>query len=198
MPTWVAERFQRLGKRCDTATATAFLEAVRGAADAQLSLREMLREVEKVVLRAGERAAITADDLDVLASHSNEKLMFEVADRALAKDNASALHALEAALRYKENNEVLAVALLTRRLLAVAAVRQGVDAGLSPDAAMGEAGIWDRDRPVLKAALPRWTEPHIRQSLRALATADRVLKSSPKDPRVVLEGAIAVMCRDET
>jgi DNA polymerase-3 subunit delta len=197
MPAWVADRFRRLGKRCDDMTAKGFLDAVRGGADAQLSLREMLREIEKVALRAGERPAVTEGDLEVLARHSNERLLYMVADKTLTRDNAGALLALEGALRFKENNEVLAVAVLTRRILGVAALRQGMDAGLSAEEAFSEAGIWDRERPLFAGVLPRWREPHIRQALRALASADRLLKSSPKDPRIVLEGAIAVLCRED-
>jgi DNA polymerase-3 subunit delta len=191
---WIQIRFRDHGKRCDSETAQELLEVCGGGGGNQVPLREVAPEIEKVALAVGERELVTADDLSVIARKADEKLLYAVTERVTARDLAGALRSLDGALLFKDNTEVRIVANLTYTLVNIAKVRDFLDAGLAPREAQKAAGIWPKIWPEIERAARRYDRRSLARGLDALARADRILKSSPRNPRTVLEETLLTIC----
>lgn len=191
---WIQIQFRDRGKQCDAETARELLERCGGGADRQVSLRTVAPEVEKVILAMGERDAVTPDDLEVIGRRPHDALLYEVMDRVTAGDAAGALTALDGALLFRENSEIRIVATLTHRLLNLLRVRELVDTGCSAAEAGRRAGIWQREMKAVEAGVRVRSSAACRDALAALAAADRTLKSTGKNPRLVLETTLVSIC----
>jgi DNA polymerase-3 subunit delta len=198
---WIRLRFKDLGKDCSPETALALLEACGGGGGRQVALGDIAPEIEKVALAAGDRdagagdlSAILPDDLRVIARKANETLLYEICTRIDAGDFPGAVRALDGALLFKDNTEVRVVATLALHVGRLAWVRDLLDSGMPPGAVQQTAGVWPRQWPQVERAARRLSAEALHGGLRALADADRSLKSSAKDPRVVLERALAAVC----
>jgi DNA polymerase III delta subunit len=191
---WIQIQFRDRGKQCDAETARALLERCGGGDDRQVSLREIAPEIEKVVLSVEERAVVTLDDLEVIGRRPHDALLYEVMDRVTAGDVSGALTALDGALLFRENSEIRIVAALTHRLLNLLRVRELVDTGCSAAEAGRRAGIWQREMKAVEAGVRVRSSPACRAALAALADADRTLKSTGKNARLVLETTLVTIC----
>ncbi len=193
---WVQIRFRDHGKRCDSETAQELIELCGGGGGRQVPLREVAPEIEKVALTIGVRDTVTADDLTVIARKADEKLLYAITERVTARDLPGALQSLDGALLFKDNTEVRIVANLMYTLVNIARVRDFLDAGLKPGEAQKAAGIWPKAWPDIERAARRYDRPALTRGLDALARADRILKSSPRNPRIVLEETLLTICTD--
>jgi DNA polymerase-3 subunit delta len=191
---WIQIQFKDRGKQCDAETARALLERCGGGSDRQVGLCEVAPEIEKVAIAAGDQTAVTLDDLEVIGRKPHDALLYEVMDRVTAGDASGALEALDGALLFRENSEIRIVATLTHRLLNLLRVRELVDTGCSAAEAGRRAGIWQREMTAVEAGVRVRSSVACRRALKVLADADRTLKSTGKDPRLVLETTIVTIC----
>lgn len=187
---WVQIRFRDLGKRCSPETAQALLEWCGGGDGQKVPLAAVAPEIEKVALALGDRAEVTEDDLGVIGRKADKDLLREVVSRVTRRDAAGALRALDGALLFRENHEVRVVATLTHRILNLSHTRSHLDAGLGGR----PSGMWPSEWPEIEAGVRRFDRARLNRALLALARADRTLKSSPKNVRIVLEETILTIC----
>jgi len=187
---WIQIRFKDLGKRCDTATAEAFLERCGGGWGEKVALHEVAPEIEKVAVALGDRKEVTEGDLAVIGRKAAEALRQDVVNRATRKDISGALQALDGALLFRGNSEIRLVAMLTHRMMNIAEARDRRTTGEGRP-----ARIWPTEWKEVEPAVNRFDQEGLRRSILALAAADRTLKSRPKNPRAVLEHTIITICR---
>lgn len=187
---WVQIRFRDLGKRCPPEVAQALLEWCGGGEGQKLALAAVAPEIEKVALALGDRTDVTEADLDVIGRKADKDLLREVVTRVTRRDAPGALRALDGALLFRENHEVRVVANLTHRILNLSQARSRLDAGLS-----GRPNdIWPAEWAEVEPAVRRFDRARLNRAILALARADRTMKSSPKNVRIVLEETILTIC----
>lgn len=191
---WIQIRFRDLGKRCDDGTAQALIDLCGAGAGERVSLREIAPEIEKVAMSVGERDVITGDDLVVIGRRADENLLYAISGSAAARDLSGALRALDGALLFRDNTEVRIIANLTHLLQDVARARDLVDSGLKIGEVRAALKMWEKRWALVEAALPRFTRDALGRGLLALAGADRTLKSTGKNSRVVVEEALVAIC----
>jgi len=189
---WIRIRFRDLDKEIDAETAAELYRRCGGGTGEAVSLRAMAPEIEKVALHVGERRDVAEDDLQVIGRKAEEDLLWQVLSCVSRRDLEGALGALDGALLFRENTEVRVVASLAYRILDLLGARGRVEGGDPPAKAL--SGVWPRVRSEYEAGLRRYDLPTLERALAALADADRVLKSSPKNPRIVLEETIIKIC----
>jgi DNA polymerase III delta subunit len=184
---WIQIQFKDHGKVCSPPAAEALYERCGGGRGEKISLSTIAPEIEKIALSMGDRDRVTEDDLEVVARKAHEKLRDQMISRVTEKDAVGALQALDGALLFRENHEVRLVAILAHRLVAIATVRDWMRTG-------GERpGVWPWDE--VRPAASRFSDREVARALEALASADRTLKSSPKNSRAVLEHTILTICK---
>ncbi len=191
---WIQIKFREQGKQCSPETAQDLLELCGGGHGRQVPLREVAPEIEKVVLAVGDREAVAEQDLAVIGRRADEKLLYAITERTLAGDLPGALRALDGALLFKDNSEVRIVANLMYTLINVATAQDLLEAGLSGPEARKAMGAWPKAWPDLERAARRRPRSALTRGLDALAQADRTLKSSSRNPRLVLEETIITIC----
>ncbi len=191
---WIQIRFRDLGKRCDDATAQALIDLCGAGAGERVSLREIAPEIEKTAMAVGSRDTITEDDLGVIGRRADENLLYAISGSAAARDLSGALRALDGALLFRDNTEVRIIANLTHLLQDVARARDLVDSGLRTGEVRAALKMWEKRWALVEAALPKFTRDALGRGLLALAGADRTLKSTGKNSRVVVEEALVAIC----
>jgi DNA polymerase-3 subunit delta len=187
---WIQIRFRDRGKQCDSEVALALLEQCGGGHGEKVSLQYVAPEIEKIALVMGERDTVSEKDLGVVGRKADEELRKEVVQRVTQRDIAGALRSLDGALLFRGNSEIRLVAMLTHRIINLARAKDWLAAGNRER----PGGIWPGEWSEVEPALGRFDSAGLRRSLDALALADRILKSSPKNPRVVLEETIINIC----
>ena len=92
LPRWVAREAQRLGKQISRAAAERLVELTGGTAD------QIVAELEKIALYAGEAEVIDEDAVEAVASVSGEATVFELVDAIGQRNLPVALRALDLVL----------------------------------------------------------------------------------------------------
>jgi DNA polymerase-3 subunit delta len=193
---WIRIRFRDLGKKCDPETARELYRRCGGGAGEgeAVSLKAVAPEIEKVALHVGEREGIREEDLGVIARKAEEGLLREITACVSRRDLPGALRALDGALLFRDNTEVRVVATLSYRLLDLLRARGMVEDGIPPGEAVRKMGVWQKVRPEYESGLRRYDGATLERGLAVLAAADRALKSSPKQPRLILEDVLISIC----
>ena len=189
---WIQLRFKDLEKTCSPMIAESLFQTC-GPGE-QIALSEIAPEIEKVAAAAGDRSEITEEDLSVIGYKTGSDQLQAVLDCVGRRDLAGALLALHDAMRFKENDPVRVVALLALRLQTVTQVQALMGSGASPSSIPKLAGIWPKEWPKIQRTAAEIPEDAVRACLSILADADRTLKSSPQEPRLVLEQALLNIC----
>ena len=160
-----------------------------------MSLGAMAPEIDKVALHVGERGTIAEEDLSVIGRKAEEGLLREITACVSRRDLPGALRALDGALLFRDNTEVRIVATLGYRVLDLLRARGMVDSGIPPGEALQRMGVWKKVRSEYEAGLRRYEVATLERGVAALAGADRALKSSPKNPRLILEDTLVTLCK---
>jgi DNA polymerase-3 subunit delta len=181
---WVEERFRSAGKR-PTPGACERLVALAG-----IGLRDLDHEVRKVAAYVGDRAQVTVEDVEAIATRVGEATIFTLVDAVGRGDAAGSLRALHDVLSTHEPLQVLFMVARQFRLIlrahALAGARGG-DAlaerlGVSPFVARKAA---DQARGYRAAQFPG--------IFAALEAADRAIKTGMPG-RLVLETLFVQLC----
>ncbi len=142
-------------------------------------------ELEKLRAFVGDSREVTMDDLAAVVTAARQFSVFDMVDFLAERRRTEALALLERLLAQGENPIGLVglLAWLYRQLL----IARELPAGISPyKAAAALRAPTTRVAQLLRQAR-RFQPEELRRGLAALAEADEVLKSSPPDPRVVVE-----------
>jgi DNA polymerase-3 subunit delta len=183
-PRWVETRARTSGKTIDQ-------EAVRLlVAHVGTSLRALDGELAKLVIFAGAREAISADDVAAVVGVSREFSVFELQRVLGTGDTARAVSILEHLLDGGESPTFLLV-MLTSYFVALWKVHEL----RRKEAPRGSIAAEIRVSPYFLqeylAGAQRFPAPEIEEALCRLAEADAALKTTQADPRQVLHTLLA-------
>lgn len=157
------------------------------------SLTEINNELLKLKDYCGERSPIEANDVLQVVSHSRVDRIFDLTDAIGRKDRATALHTLANLLEHGQN-EVGALAMITRHFRILSLLKEGQREGLSGQRLATKGGIPSFLMPQYQEQLRLWDENKIHRTFAVLLDTDRALKSSTVPPHVWLENFVLKTC----
>ncbi|MCB0407547.1 MAG: DNA polymerase III subunit delta [Bdellovibrionales bacterium] len=157
------------------------------------NLSEIQSEVGKVHVFLGDRTTITSEDILKVISRSKIESVFDLANAIGKNDRAQALTCLANLLEYGQN-EVGALALISRHIRILSILREGKRAGLGGARLSAKAGIPNFFLSEYVNQTRMWTDKKIHKTIHALQETDKALKSSPISSHIWLENFIIKTC----
>jgi len=187
-PQYAREEAQRLGKQLGAREADLLVALVGD------DLGRLRQEIEKVALFVGDRARITADDLNVACSMVAESVIWDLTSGIAARNADQALAALHRQLEEGED---------PRRLLAMVAWQlRSVLQAVALIAAGAPDGVVRKDTHIrfdllqrLRQAHQQGRVPDAAATLGRLAVANRQMNQHRAGDRRILEQLVLELCR---
>jgi len=190
IPDWVAQRVRQLGKTAEP-DACRLLQAYVGN-----SLRALQNEIDKLFIFVGEKKAISGEDVTAVVGASKGYTVFELQNAIGRKDLKEALTILQAMLQSGQSPQMVIV-MLTRFLNQLWKLGELRSKNLSDSEMAREVGVHPFFFRQLVQFHNGFTAGQIERGYRALLEADTVLKSTSRDPSVVLDMMIYAMIRGQ-
>jgi len=185
---WIRGRVQKAGKAF-TPDAVELLALLVGG-----SIRELASEIEKLVVYAGDRPTITAQDVREIVSLVAEAEVFELMDAVGHQQAGRALKLLRAVLAKKA--PLLVLFMLGDHIRTIRKAKALMDRRASP----GDAGrvlggrYWLYERGKLQPQVAKFARMDMDRVLGLLLEADTEIKTGIKPPRLALETLIVGLC----
>lgn len=181
---WITRRFATAGKSADT-------EAVQRLIFISGDLMSrLIPEIEKVAAYAkGEH--VTVDDVEAVANHIPEAVVFSLSDHIAARRYESAAQTLAELLADKNNEPIMLLALLGAQMRKLYAARLAQEGGLGMKYIMDTCNIkYEFLAKNLAASARGFTLPQLRRALELCAEADYMMKSSSQDDDELLKEVV--------
>lgn len=177
---WVIRRFAALGKGAE-------LEAIQRLIFISGDLMSrLIPEIEKIAAYAkGDK--ITVADVEAVANHIPEAVIFDMTDYIAQKKNNAALSVLAELLADKNNEPIPILALLGTQMRKLYAARLAIDRGLGARFVMEVCAIkHDFVAAKLLQSARGFGLPQLKRAVELCAEADMKIKSSSLDDRALL------------
>jgi DNA polymerase-3 subunit delta len=158
-----------------------------------VNLTEINNELEKLRNYVGERKNVAVEDVLAIVSRARVDRIFDLTDAIGKNDKASALHSLANLLEHGQN-EVGALAMITRHIRILALLKEGQREGLSGPRLCAKVGIPQFLLTQYLDQTRSWTEGKLSETIEILHKTDRALKSSSLPSHVWLENFILQTC----
>ena len=181
---WITRRFAAAGKSADT-------EAVQRLIFISGNLMSrLIPEIEKVAAYAkGER--VTVDDVEAVANHIPEAVVFSLSDHIAARRYESAAQTLAELLADKNNEPIMLLALLGAQMRKLYAARLAQEGGLGMKYIMDTCNIkYEFLAKNLAVSARGFTLPQLRRAVELCAEADYMMKSSSQDDDELLKEVV--------
>ena len=156
-------------------------------------LQKIKNELEKVKIYLQEKKTVTFDDVKAVVGDFREYTSFDLAAALGQKNGEKALLILSRLLQEGEAPVGLlgSVAWNFRRLLQAKSMEA---AGISPDEIMKKQRIIFHQARLFKEQMRRYTMNELKEAFSVMLAADRALKASGLNGRLVLERMIFKLC----
>lgn len=189
---WLARRFAALGKSIELEAAQRLI-FVSGDL-----MNRLIPEIEKVAGYAkGDK--ITVSDVEAVANHIPEAVIFDMTDYIAQKKYNTALSVLAELLADKNNEPIPMLAMLGGQMRKLYAARLAVEQELGAKYVMDSCGIkYDFLVNKLMQAARGYTLPQLRRAVEICAETDYRIKSSGLDDRELLKEAVLRIAAGET
>jgi DNA polymerase-3 subunit delta len=184
---WLVDAAAQAGVHCETDAARELTDALHG------DLMAMSSELEKLLLYTGEQKRITLADVEAMVSTARQRSLYELTGAISAHDKARALALLHGLLNASDGGEDAAIGhvyMLARTFRQMLVV---LEKNVRDSRAIWQA-LWPgfRVAPFVADDLIRQARRYksrgdLLRCLERIARADRELRSSPVDKRLVLE-----------
>jgi len=180
VPAWIADRIRHLGREAN-AEACRLMQAYVGN-----SLRSLQNEIDKLFVFIGDRKKISVEDITAVVGASKGYTIFELQNAIGRRDAKEAVKILERMLETGQSPQMIIV-MLTRFFtqlwkLSDAGVHRGSDQDIAREISLPPY--------YLKQYLEfrsNYDVDQIEQNFKRLLEADTVLKSTSRDPHLVLD-----------
>jgi DNA polymerase-3 subunit delta len=179
IPAWISKRVATLRRKIDL-EASQYLSALVGS-----SLRDIHNALEKLLIYVGERTSITVEDVGAVVGMSKSFNIFGL-QKEIGRGNArEAFEILERMLEAGEN-PIGIIIMLTRyyqKLWIIPTLQRNTRSEYELASALQVSPFFVRE---YVSAAQRHRSGEIEKAFTALLDADRKLKSSPEDPKLVM------------
>ncbi|HTX17663.1 MAG TPA: DNA polymerase III subunit delta [Bacteroidota bacterium] len=180
IPDWIQRRAKKLGSTVSPEAAE-LLHAYVGN-----SLREVSNQIEKLLIAVGARKSIGLEDVESIVGVSKEYTVFELTKMVGEKNAPRSLEIVERMLDTGESPQMIIV-MLTRHFIILAKLRELRGPAKSDFELAGALRISPYFVKEYISHLQRYTQAEIENAFLALAKADRELKSTGSDQKLVMD-----------
>lgn len=189
---WISRRFSAAGKGI-TLEAAQRLLFVSGDL-----MSGLIPEIEKIAAYAqGEK--VTVEDVDAVANHLPEAVLFDMTDFIAQKKVNSAMAVLGELLSDKNNEPIPMLAMLGVQMRKLYAARLAIEQKLGIKYVMDACGIkYDYIASRLVSSARGFTLPQLKRAVELCAETDYRIKSSGQDDRALLKEAVLRIAAGES
>jgi len=181
---WIVRRFAAAGKGIELAAAQRLI-FISGDL-----MSRLIPEIEKIAAYAkGDK--VTQADVEAVANHIPEAVVFEMTELIAQKKINSALSVLSELLADKNNEPIMMLAVLGKQMRQLYAARLAIEKGLGSKYVMEVCAMkYDYIASKLLAAARGFTLPQLKRAVELCTEADYRMKSSGEDARELLKEAV--------
>lgn len=181
---WIVRRFAAAGKGIELSAAQRLI-FISGDL-----MSRLIPEIEKIAAYAkGDK--VTIEDVEAVANHIPEAVVFEMTELIAQKKYNSALVVLSELLSDKNNEPIMMLAVLGKQMRQMYAAKLAADKGLGTKYVMEVCGIkYDYIASRLIAAAKGFTKGQLKNAVALCAETDYRMKSSGTDARELLKEAV--------
>ena len=184
---WLVATAAQVGVQCQADAARELTDALHG------DLMAMSSELDKLLLYVSGRDRITLEDVEAMVSTARQRSLYELTDAISAQDKARALALLHGLLNASDGGEDAAIGHLYMLARTFRQMLVVLEKNVRDSRAIWQA-LWPgfRVAPFVADDLIRQARRYKKRSdllrcIERVARADRDLRSSPVDKRLVLE-----------
>ena len=189
---WIVRRFAAAGKGIELSAAQRLI-FISGDL-----MSRLIPEIEKIAAYAkGDK--VTQEDVEAVANHIPEAVVFEMTELIAQKKNNSALSVLSELLADKNNEPIMMLAVLGKQMRQLYAARLALEKNLGTKYVMEVCAMkYDYIASKLLNAARGFTLPQLRRAVELCAETDYRMKSSGADARELLKEAVLRIAAGET
>ena len=189
---WIAKRFSAYGKRVELEAAQ-HLIFVSGDL-----MNRLIPEIEKVAAYAkGE--VVTVADVDAVAHHLPEAIVFEMTDHLAKREYNAAMRVLEELLSDKNNEPIAMLAVIGGQMRRLYAARLAAEKNLGASYVMDVCKLrFDSIASRLIASSRSFSLPQLKRAVELCAETDYQMKSSSSDDLELLKELVLRIAAGET
>ena len=189
---WIAKRFAAYGKRI-TLEAAQHLIFVSGDL-----MNRLIPEIEKVAAYAREET-VTVADVDAVAHHLPEAIVFEMTDHLARREYNAAMEVLDELLSDKNNEPIAMLAVIGGQMRRLYAARLAADRNLGAAYVTEVCKLrFDSIASRLIASSRSFSLPQLKRAVELCAEADYQMKSSSSDDLELLKELVLRIAAGET
>ena len=189
---WIVRRFAAAGKGIELAAAQRLI-FISGDL-----MSRLIPEIEKIAAYTkGDK--VTSADVEAVANHIPEAVVFEMTELIAQKKYNSALEVLAELLSDKNNEPIMMLSVLGRQMRQLYAARLAIDKGLGTKYVMETCAIkYDYIASKLLAAAKGFSKPQLKHAVELCAETDYRMKSTGADARELLKEAVLRIAAGES
>ena len=183
LPPWIKARFRKRGKTVADRAAALLMNNVG------MELAELDREIEKVAMVAGDRAAITEEDVRAVVGEYRRDTVYAFCNAVGLGRFGEAAGVLENLMENEKNKETFYLSSLFAHILKIAACNSRVRGGMPPEEAQKAVTtspfLWKLNHYAEQSR--NFTPEAARNALLMIGRSESLLKKSALDNRLILE-----------
>ena len=189
---WIARRFAAAGKGIELSAAQRLI-FISGDL-----MSRLIPEIEKIAAYAkGDK--VTQEDVEAVANHIPEAVVFEMTELIAQKKYNSALAVLSELLADKNNEPIMMLAVLGRQMRQLYAARLALDKNLGTKYVMEVCAMkYDYIASKLLSASRGFTLQQLKRAVELCAETDYRMKSSGADARELIKEAVLRIAAGES
>ncbi len=173
LPRWIGQRLQQAGLSADSDALQMLAERVEG------NLLAAVQEIEKLRLSV-EGNVITADTVTAAVADNARYDVFGLVDRALEGNTSGSLKMLQG-LKAEGTEPPVILWALTRELRTLYHCSEQIQQGNGIERVLQSQRVWDKRKPLIKAALNRLNIKQLQQLISLANEIDQSIKGMVKN-----------------
>ncbi len=181
---WIVRRFAAEGKEIELAAAQRLI-FVSGDL-----MNRLIPEISKVAAYAKDER-VTVEDVDAVAHHIPEAVVFDMTEKLSAGETNAALSLLGELLADKNNEPIMILAIIGMQMRKLYAARLAIDEGLGKDYVMKTCGLkFDFQAAKLMRPAHKFTKKQLAYAVELCTETDYRMKSSGEDAGSLLKECV--------
>lgn len=168
LPSWIAERMQRLGLKTSMDGLKLLAEYAEG------NLLAAVQEIEKLHLLYG-NGVLTPQQIMAAISDNARFSVFDLVDTVLRGELGKSIRILHS-LKNEKTEPTLILWALARELRSLIVMAKAVEQGSSVEQVMQQQHVWQQRKSYVKRTLQQHSSKALQQMLQQCATLDRIIK----------------------